>query len=170
MQVLHGPPVITPATPAGLPHQRDHSLLLGPTLFSGNVGEICGTEAAIAGEERDAQTMRADFPIHGVGDGLEVSKESYAALERGEFAGSYWVKSGVLERATKILSTSLEGGTMGFSRCQGIAPKPILELMGLKGPYTPTKADLTPTANGIPRHEQRVLLVVCSAYAILLAS
>jgi len=73
-------------------------------------------------DEGDAETVLADFPVHGVADGLEVCEQGYVAVEGGEFAEGDGVEARVFE-----------GGG------QGIAPQSVIQLLSLKCADTATQ-------------------------------
>lgn len=67
------------AVPAGLAHQALDRLLLAPALLGRDVWEVCGAVAPSAVDEGDAQPVRAQGPVQGVGAGFEGAQESQGA-------------------------------------------------------------------------------------------
>lgn len=67
------------AIPTGLAHQAFYRLFLAPTLLDGDVWEVCSPVPPSAVDERDAEPVCAENPVHRVGTGLEGAQESQGA-------------------------------------------------------------------------------------------
>lgn len=74
-------------------------------------------------DEGDAETVSADFPVHGIVDGFEVREECNGAFEVGEFADGDGVESCVLECTTNatVRLEDLERRRTRYVRSQSVA-------------------------------------------------